>query len=251
MTVTGKLLSLYHVDCQLSGLSSRLRVAERFLAEQTRRLEELERSREGLGREIKRLKATAANQENEIAVIDGRINAARDRMNSANTNKEYKALLLEVNMLRDSKSEQETEALAVLERIEKLSQEEAELAGKIEAQRKVVEVARTARDAKEAEIRDRLEELRARRADVAREVPPDALSAYGVLFDQRGEEAMAPLQELDRKRHEFSCGACMMAIPLDLVTALMSHGNMTRCVSCGVILYLDEKLAEAIQPRKR
>lgn len=251
MTVTGKLLSLYHVDCQLSGLSSRLRAAERFLAEQSRRLTELEAACESKSREVKRLKAAAANQENEIAVIDGRINAARERMNSASTNKEYKALLLEVNMLRDSKSEQETEVLAILERVETLTREEAELAAKIETQRKVVEVARSARDEKEAEIRDRLEELKARREEMAREVPADALSSYGVLFDQRGEEAMAPLQELDRKRHEFSCGACMMAIPLDLVTALMSHGNLTRCVSCGVILYLDEKLAEAIQPRKR
>ena len=96
MTVTSKLLKVYHVDCQLSGLRNRLKSAERFVGEQNRLLKEIEGRRDALRAETMRVKAQAADHEGEIAVLDERIATARERMNSASTNREYKALLTEV-----------------------------------------------------------------------------------------------------------------------------------------------------------
>lgn len=251
MTVTGKLLRVYHVDCQLTGLRSRLTGAEKFLAEQERQLKELSEARSKLVQDIKRRKAQVADRENEAAVIEGRIETSRERMNSANNNKEYKALLLEVNELKEAKSQQEGETLGLMEELEKLQAQETEIVAKCEEREKMRGVAKASRDEKEEEIRDRLEELSGKRGELAGDVPGDVMAAYTQLFEQRGSEAMAPLQELDRKRHEFSCGSCMMAVPLDLLSSLMSHGNLTRCVSCGVILYVEDALAEAMTPKKR
>jgi hypothetical protein len=58
---------------------------------------------------------------------------------------------------------------------------------------------------------------------------------------------MAPVEILDRRNHEFSCSACMMALPVETVSSMLS-GRLTRCVSCHSIIYTEEELLAAAKP---
>ena len=59
---------------------------------------------------------------------------------------------------------------------------------------------------------------------------------------------MAPIEEQDRKRHEMTCGSCMMSVPVETLSALLSGSRLIRCVSCGCILYMEKELAALMQP---
>ena len=252
MNVTAKLLQVFLVDKQLRGLQARLRAAERFLGEQERQLGSLGSKKTSIEGQVRQLKASTGERESEIARLDARIDELREQMNTAKTNKEYKAFLGEVNNLKEEKGKIEEEALELISKTEELQGELGRLDGEHGEREKVRSVATGDRDKRAEEVKGKVEELQAKRDELAADVPGDAMRTYEALRVQFGEDedAMAPIEEQDRRRHEYTCGNCMMNIPIESVSALMSHGSLTRCVSCSVILYLDEDLKASLEPKK-
>jgi uncharacterized protein len=251
MSVTEKLLRVFRVDQQLRGLQSRLRAAERFLDEQVRQLQQIDSRRDTLGVQLKQLQAAAADNEGEMKRLDARIETLREQMNNAKTNKEYKAFLTEVNTLKADRSQYETAALEQMTKIDELRKQIESLEADRGEREKVRGVAHDDKSKRADEIKDRLAELQSERDRLVQEVPPDALKAYDAMVKQRGDEAMAPIEELDRRRHEYTCSACQMALPMETLANLLrpsaSNAPLTRCTSCGSILYLEAEAAERAQ----
>lgn len=250
MTVTDKLLRVYRVDRKIEGLQSRLRGAERFLGQQTDQIDSLTKRSGVIESQVRQLKASQAESEGEAQQHEAHIAELRERMNNANTNKEYKALLAEVNTFKEKKAELETAALEMLEKIEKLEAERSELSEKSDETEKVKSIAETERTQRADEIRDQLETLKAERSQLVVDVPASALATYNDLVDRLDEDAMGAIEIADRKRLEFHCGACMMLVPVEAMSSLLSHGSITQCPSCGCILFLEEKDRETMMSKK-
>ncbi len=248
MSVTEKLLRVFRVDQQLVGLQSRLRAAERFLEEQSRQLAELQTRHDSLGTQLKQMLAMIADHEGEVARLEARIEHLRDQMNNAKTNKEYKAFLVEVNTLKADRDRAEQAALELMTKADELRKQQSAVDAQRTEREKVKDVAAGDREKRADEIRDRVNQLSAERDKLRAEVPEEALRLYAELVRQRGEEAMAPVEEQDRRRHEATCGSCMMSLPVETVNSLIKGGQLTRCVSCGCLLYIEKELAEAMQP---
>lgn len=249
MDTTTKLLRVFLLDKQIRSLTSSLRAAERFLAEQEKQVSDLTARAAAVDGQTRQIRAVIAERELEIRSVDENIEQHRERMNTAQTNKEYQALLNEVNTLKGRKAGLESETLELMGKMEELAEMSAELRETIGERTKMRVVAQTQRDEREAEIKDKLEELRGDRAKAAEEPPAVVLEKYDERwrrFDDP-DEVMAPIEEQDRKRSEYTCGACMMSIPIESVSALLSHGEVTSCVSCGVILYLEAEVQEALR----
>lgn len=244
MSVTEKLLSVYRIDEQIKGLKSRLEAAQHFLDEQERAAEDLSAQLGAVEGQLRQIKASSADAENESAGLAEKIEQIRERMNTANSTKEYQALLNEVNTLKDRKNEIESGAVEMLERSEALTAQREDLNAKLEERTSMKSVAASERDKRAEEIRERLKELEAKRAELAADVPDHVLSTYDELTDRLGDDAVAPMEIQDRKRHEYTCGACMMTVPMEAMSALLSRGDVTLCVSCGAILYLEESTRE-------
>lgn len=248
MSVTERLLRVFRVDQQLMGLTGRLRAAERFLDEQVKQLRDLQSAMQTQATQLKQVQATVANEEGETARIDARIATLREQMNKAKTNKEYQAFLVEVNTLKIARDEAEGRALEQMTRADELKAKLAELEGKAAEREGVRAVASGDRDKRAAEISGRVAELRAERAALAPEIPADTMKLYEELQRVHGEDALAPVEVADRRRHEATCGSCMMSVPVETVSTLMSGSRVVRCVSCGRVLYIDKDTAAALQP---
>jgi uncharacterized protein len=247
MTVTENLLRVFRVDQQLQGLQGRLQAAQKFLSEQSKQITGLDSKRISLHAQHKLLQATIANHEGETKRLDVRMATLREQMNSAKTNKEYKALLTEVNTLKADRDKAEEAALQVIAQADAVKAQLEELEGKKQERSKVAQVAATDRDKREEEIRDRVNELKAERQRLLAEVPNDTIKLYDALVKQHGDDAMAEVEEQDRKSHDFNCGRCMMAVPVETVSALLRNGPITRCVSCGVILFIESTLRDEMR----
>jgi predicted nucleic acid-binding Zn-ribbon protein len=241
MSVTKQLLELFRVDKQLRGLRSRLDASERFLSQQSAQLGDMDKQKGALEGQLRQLRATIANEEGEGQRVEARMNALREQMNSAKTAKEYNAFLSELNVLKEQKTASEERALEAMTKAEELDKKLAEINAQQADRSKIVGTARTDRDAKAAEIKDRVAELTAQRAELAAKVPPRELNMLETLIKSRGDEAMAPVEVLDRRAHEGNCSACMMAITVEAVSALMS-GKLVTCPSCRCILYMEEEV---------
>ena len=245
MSVTSKLLAVFRVDKQIKGLQSRLQGAERFLAEQTRQLAAHGTERDSIDTQLRQLKASEANAEGESKRIETHIDELREKMNNSTSNKEYKALLSEVNNLKEIRSKHDEEAIEYLEQIEVLSAKLEEINAGIGEREKVRGVAEEQRQERSDEIAEKLAELKAQRETLAADVPKDALVIYEELLEMRGEDAMAPMEIEDRRRHEYVCGSSMMSVPVEVAVSLM-QGKLTLSPNDGCILYLTEEVQEEL-----
>jgi predicted nucleic acid-binding Zn-ribbon protein len=252
MSVTESLLRVFRVDQQLAGLQSRLRAAERFLDEQTRQLTQIESKRDGVTQQLKQTQAVVADHEGEMKRLDAKVESLREQMNSARTNKEYKAFLTEMNTFKADRSAAETAALEHMTKVDELKKQVGEFDTQRAEREKLRKVAEDDRAKKADEIKDRLAQLKAERDTLAKDVPADAMKLYLDLVRRKGDEAMAPVQELDRRSHDYTCGACQMTVPVETVSALIrsaaGKAPVVQCHSCGCILYIEKETAEALQP---
>jgi uncharacterized protein len=247
MTVTMQLLMLFRVDKQLRGLRSRLEGAERFLEQQKGLLRDIDEKKKSTGTQLKTLRASIANDEGEAARLEEKVTLVREQMNSLKTAKEYNAALTELNTFKEKKTKHEETALESMSKVDSLDAQFAELKKQHDERSKIVAGAEADRVAKAAEIKDRLDELTDQRKALADSIPPGDVKTLDSLIKLRGDDAMAPVEILDRRNHEYSCSACMMALPVETVSSMLS-GRLTRCVSCHSIIYTEEELLAAAKP---
>lgn len=246
MGVTSQLFELFQVDRQLRDLTGRLKAAEAYLAEQERLLGTISGRHDALVAQLKQLDATAKNDESEAKGLDQRIEKLRERMNSAQTSKEHSAMVSETATLKADKALIEERAIASMQKADKVRAETVTLEAQKAEREKVREIAVRDRDERKAEIQGRLDELNREREAKAVGVSPDALRHYTQRLNSGSEYIMAALEETDRRNLEYSCGACFTILPVELVSVLLKRGDLTKCPSCKVILYMEATLKDEI-----
>lgn len=251
MGITATLLHLYRIDQQIRGLRSRLDTAERYLKSQDQQLTELDSTLTVLQSQARQLEAAAANDENEVKSAESRIAMLRDRMNNARTSKEHGAVLTEINTIKADKSLVETRALESMTKVDEIRAAMQQKRAERDERAKVRTVALADRDARAAEIKDRLSELQAERAKAVEEIPGPPRAVYEGLMDLGIEDIMAPIEEIDRRRVEYNCGSCYTLLPAERVNIVLRKTDYTQCPNCKAILYMEEEMREAIQTKKK
>lgn len=250
MSVQEKLRELFTIDLQVRGLRSRVDAASRRLNAQRNKLEQLERQASELNDQYMHAKASAASLETDSKGVEERIEKVRQVMAGVRSNKEYSALLVEVNTLKAEKDVYETKALEQMSKVEELQERADELNAKVKAQAKLVAGADKEVQEGQAEIADQLGDLEKERDEAAAPIAPDTLALYQKLNDDTEGEALGEIEEQDRRRMEYTCGACFMSLPIQVVNAtLTAQDQPVLCSSCGRILYAKPELKEALIPK--
>ena len=81
----------------------------------------------------------------------------------------------------------------------------------------------------------------------AANIPGVELKVFNDLAEAYDGEAMAKVEEIDRRRREYSCGSCNLALPFEAVAALLGRSDtLVRCTACDRILYLNEETRGAL-----
>jgi len=250
MSLTDDLVNLFQIDAQVRGLRRRLDSAERYLAAQTRQGDELGTQRQELEVRHRQIQAKIANVEGETAALDERLEKLRNELNTATTNKQYGAVLSELNTAKDARSELEDLALQEMERVDENQQQRADLKQELAERRKVKAIAEEQLRERHDEVGERLAELEAEREVAAAAVPQHALRIFDELAEAYDGEPMSPIEEIDRRHREYACGTCRIHIPFQTVSALLSSGdNIVRCTACDRIMYLQEDTRGALTKR--
>jgi predicted nucleic acid-binding Zn-ribbon protein len=212
------------LEAESARLPKQLEAIRAAVAEATRAVELLKSHFEATRKDLRA-------KEKDLEVTAGKRSKAENRLYEVKTNKEYSAVLLEIEEIKQEKAQAEEEILALMETQERLTADirEAELRLRTrEDQARQDEVSvKKKLEAAEAE----LAVVRAERDSRARELPAQLLSSYERILKARGGIAVA------RVVAGAICGACRVTIRPQAMQELRSSADLMLCESCGRYLY--------------
>ncbi len=247
MTLHQQVHELFLLEKHLRGLLARQDAANRRLKAQSVKLEQYLQQHRELAEQVKAAKAAAGGLETEIKGLEAKINKGREEMGKVRSDKEYRALLLEINTFKDDKGKLEDQALQHLTKVDEKNKVMEGVQAQVDAQRKIVALAQSELDAAKAEGGTQVERLRADRDAAASRLPEPALRMFTEAATLNDGDTLAAIVEESRKHLEYSCGGCFMSIPVESVNIVMGKPNeITTCVNCGRILFMEAELKEAL-----
>jgi len=252
MPLIDNLVSLYNVDRQVRSLRSRVESAEIYLKVQKKQMdgigvEQVENDQKQMQRKV-----NIANTETETGSIDARIDHLRDELKLAVNDKQYSALLAEVNTLKERRRAFDDELLTEMTALEELETVASEINQRLAEREKLLKVATKELQTRESEIAEQLVELEKEREIAAAVIPDDVLSDFDEIADDYDGESMAAIEIIDKKRREYSCTSCSLHLPLETVSVLMGNKDtVVKCGQCDRILYLEEASREALSPTEK
>jgi predicted nucleic acid-binding Zn-ribbon protein len=220
----------------LNGLIKLQRVENRLRAVKTK----LARCRRGVLFQENQLRTLQNGLEADLKSRDEQIDKLRSHLNLARTNKEYSALLTELNTAKADDSKIETQVLELMKNVEIDEASCEEIRSQIETQRVKVDEIRKESESKAVELEKDIAEVQAEWDAQAKDIPATALQFFERVAETYDGEAMAEIEQVDENAHSYSCGGCFMGVPAEIVNVLSGKDEIVRCSNCTRILYLDK-----------
>lgn len=233
------LLRLQEIETQLWTLREALATKSRAVAAQQRKLQQLQQQTQQKLDQLKHAQVDAASQELDIKTQESEIGKLRNALNTARTNKEYDAILSQINSDRADISHQEEKGLAVLTRIDQMDAECRQARQQItQAQEKLDSLSRDQQDSQDKSRQD-LDKFEKDKATIAGCIPTPVFDQFQRVCQSYDGQAMAAVTQTDPPRNPaYCCSGCYMSITIDTVDALMSKDDIKQCPNCQRLLYI-------------
>lgn len=204
-------------------LEERLKAEEKKVEEAKRRLQEMERRRRLLERDLE--------EEKE------KIRRSKLRLLEVKTNKEYEAILKEIEWSEQTNSSREEEILQILEEIDTLEAELPSLERSVEEEKG--RISRQIEELKEKgeELERNIKAWLREKDEIMGTLPKDLLSLYEKLKERRGGLAVVLVKN-------EACQGCYVHIPPQLYNEVLKNNRLITCPNCQRILYWEEEKTE-------
>ena len=170
-------------------------------------------------------------KEKDLEVVQAKRVKNEARLYEVKTNKEYSAVLIEIEEIKQEKARMEEEVLVLMEAQERLT-------GDIrEAEARFKQRASEGRG-QEATLKEQLRGIetdlaavRTERKELAAQLPAPILADYDRILRARAGLALVPVAKPN------FCGACRMTITPQRLQELRAQSSLIPCESCGRYLY--------------
>ncbi len=224
------LWELQKIDLQLKSLKE----SEEGYPKETKRLDEKQKvEKEKVQKERERvelLEKERRHKEGQLSLEQEKVKKTEGRMFEVKTNKEYQALLTEIDTLKGASSREEEEILQLLEEIDdlkkNLSKREKEIAAtlaKIEGEKKALQEKMTC-------DQEALKKGGVRREAVTKRLESSLYNLYTPLRETRmGVGVVSVKQE--------TCQGCFVNVPPQMFIEVQKNNALIRCPNCNRILY--------------
>ena len=238
--VLNGLVKLQSVENRLRAVKSKLARCRRTVIFQENQLRSLQNGLEAKKEEIKMTRIQVDRFELDLKHRDETISRLRAALNMAKTNKEYSAILTELNTTKADNSKIESQALDLMKNIETDQAASAEIQKQIDEHKGKLDQLRKDAEVKTVEYEAEIAEIQVEWDAAAKEVPAETLQIFNRVAETYDGEALAVAGKQNEKVELFSCGGCFMGIPAEVINRLMTWDEIIRCSNCTRILILRE-----------
>ena len=238
--VLNGLIKLQSVENRLRAVKSKLARCRRTVIFQENQLRSLQNGLEAKKEEIKMTRVQVDRFELDLKHRDETISRLRAALNMAKTNKEYSAILTELNTSKADNSKIESQALDLMKNIETDQAAAAEIQQQIDEHMANLDQLRKGNEVKAVEHEAEIAEIQIEWDAAAKDIPAEALQVFNRVAETYDGEAVSVAGKQNEKVEVFSCGGCFMGIPAEIVNRLMTHDEIIRCSNCTRILIIKE-----------
>jgi predicted nucleic acid-binding Zn-ribbon protein len=236
--VLNGLVKLQSVENRLRAVQAKLARCRRNVIIQENLVRNLQNALEAKKEEIQLTKVQADRLELELKSRDEQIAKLRASLNTARTNKEYAAVLTQLNTTKADNSKVETQILELLKDIEADEAECENIRQQIEQQKQQLEKIRKESEELAIKYQAEIEEVQTEWNQLAQTISKEPLEIFKRVAETFDGQAVAVIEQQERKTGAYSCGGCFMGITAESVNLLMTKDDIIRCPNCTRILVL-------------
>lgn len=236
--VLNGLIKLQSVENRLRVEKAKLIRCRRNVIIQENQIRSLQSALEAKKEEVQLSKVQFDRLELELKSRDEQIARLRAALNSAKTNKEYAAVLTQLNTTKADNSKIETQSLELLKNIEADEAECKQIQKQIDEQKQQLERIRTEAETLASKYQAEIDKIQAEWDQVAQTIPAKPLEIFKRVTETYDGQAVAVIEQQDGKEGAYSCGGCFMGLTAECVNLLMTKDDIIRCPNCTRILVL-------------
>ena len=227
------LVKLQEKDRVLDRFRRQIREGPERLQDLGKELQTLEEDVEADKRRIQDLNKTQREYEAEIEDGLAHIRKSRGRLMSIKNNKEYRALLREIEEAEKGNADKEDTILSCLEELENLNKELEVKEKGLSAMRDSLESEKTAVSKEVARVHEELSDTEKSREKLVQTVAPQLLAKYEQIKTRSGGIAVALV-------NNATCSECHLGIPPQMYNELQRQDSLKFCPNCQRIIYWKE-----------
>ena len=236
--VLNGLLKLQSVENRLRAEKGKLTRCRRNVIIQENLIRSLQNALEAKKEEVQLTKVQFNRLELELKTKDEIIARLRASLNNAKTNKEYAAVLTQLNTTKADNSKIENQSLELLKDIEADETECTDIQKQIDDQKETLEQTRKESEILASKYQAEIDKIQTEWDQVAQTIPNDSLDKFKRVAETYDGHAVALVEQQQGKNGAYSCGGCFMGITAETVNMLMTKDDIIRCPNCTRILVL-------------
>lgn len=223
------LIELQEIDSQLDDLDS-------LLGDLPKMVDELNAQENSLISKVKEdkkrskdLNLSLSKSETANKTIQEKINKLTDQLFLVTNNKQYDALTLEIDHLKEKKEDYESQIIAHIEESEELEKNIGENEQTLSELKTDLDVRRKKLESALSETAEEKAALVNSREEQISKIDSSTIEIYSKVMSARSGVAVVPLSG-------DSCGGCGAALPIQMASEIRA-GKTHTCFNCGRFVY--------------
>ena len=228
------LIDLQGFDAKIAGLESEAARLPRQIETLQTALAEAKKTVETIKTKVDSTRKDLRTKEKDLEVANVKRQKLEARLYEVKTNKEYSAVLLEIEEAKQEKAKTEEDILGLMEMQERLAVDIKDAEQRFKTREEQARQDEAAVRKKLATVEQELGIVRAQRASRAKELPVGVLASYDRILKARGGVAVAAVSAAG------VCGGCRVGIRPQALQELRGATGLMVCESCGRYLYWQE-----------
>jgi predicted nucleic acid-binding Zn-ribbon protein len=231
------LIQLQEIDAKMrTHIAQKNRLPETLATLELRRVsinDELDKVKEALltAQKVKR------DRDKDLETGVQKVEKLKTRSSEIKNNKEYQALLKEIEAAEQENKAIEDDILGLMEKIDAAAGQITAAEQRAKEEAAEIQAEQRQHEAAFAKLEEALKEIEEERQKAIARIPKQLLSQYQRLLGTKAGIAIA------EARGE-SCSGCYMSIPPQVYVNVKKNENIINCPNCGRILYFKEAITQ-------
>ena len=227
-----ELLAVQEIDKSLASLVQKKEALPAELEAFNEAVKMEEAKKKSLEEENLNLVKERRQEERDLEAKNETRKKFQDQLYQVKTNKEYSALMGEINNIRNEIEKLEEEILVLMEKSDEVEKKLASGNDLIREKQEQLEEARKSNEEETARINGKLQEWEKKREEKVAHIPAELLSRYERI--RRGRNGLGLVLVKNN-----ACQGCFMELPPQVISEIKLGQRLIVCENCNRLLYLE------------